>query len=407
MAESAGLGGFSRGLTSGIGTMNNIQQLRQQKEAQQQEAELRRQTIEITRQQMGQQRLEAESRKYESGLKTLVDAVNGTQSSDQAAKLVQSLANNGVLKGLNDQAEVVGASANAEQLLMSLINTKRSEEEQIALKGQEATVTAEAQARATAKFRAPAAPNNKNYITPTGQRGIVNADDPAAIARLPAGSQLFSTVSQPTNAPGFDQPGIKEGQDARNIISESTGNVAQGTEVLSKVSETPFGTGFRGTLAEAGSGILQQIPGLGGAAEQFSEAVAGGSIADVTKLRTDLRMRVSGMLRAISGDQTDRYTNQDRERAEAALRAMSPDAGPDQIVAATKAAMEMDIISRERAKAKLGVSPYTDVNRLEAEAQKLVGAGFSEDEAADIAVRIHKEMLDLQEQLKAPSNAPK
>ena len=407
MPEFGAAGGFSSGLTSGIGTMNNIQQLRQQQQQQQQEMELRRQTIDITRRQLGQQGLEDATRKYENNLKMLSDAVEKAPDSGRASAILQSLENSGALKGLDDMAEVVGSPASAKQILMSHVLSKRSEEEQIALKGREAGVTAEATAKANAKFREPRAPDMRNFITPTGQKGIVDADDAAAIARLPAGSQLFTVQAQPTNIAGFDQPGPKEGQEARQAITEATGNVAQGTEVLKKVAETPFGTGFRGTLAEAGAGILQQIPGMGGTAEQFSETVAGGSIAEVTKLRTDLRMRVSGMLRAISGDQTDRYTNQDRERAEAALRAMQPDAGPDQIVAATKSAMEMDITSRERAKAKLGASAFTDVARLEGEARKLLQMGFSEDEAADIVVRIHKEMLDLQEQLKTPANAPK
>lgn len=414
MADFGAAGGFSSGLTAGIGTMHNMQQLRMQREQMQRQAEqqqrendLREQTLEITRQQLGQKGLEEEARKYEANLKMLTDAIDNAPDSGRAAAILQSLEKSGALKGFDDAAAVVQSPASAKDLLMSRVMAKRSEEEQLAMKGAEATVTAEAGAKATAKYREARAPDMRNYITPTGQKGIINADDATAIARLPAGSQLFSVVAQPATMGDLAQPGPKEGPEARQTIGETTGNVAQGAEVLKKLKDTPFGAGARGTIAEYGAGILQQVPGLQGAAEQFSETVAGGSVAEVTKLRTDLRMRVAGMLRAISGDQTDRYTNQDRERAESALRAMEVSAGPEQIVAATKSAMEMDIISRERAKAKLGASAYTDRARLEGEAQKLVQMGFSEDEAADIAVRVHKEMLDLQDQLKPPANAPK
>lgn len=407
MAEYGPAAGFSSGLTAGMGTMNNIQQLRLQQQQQQQEMELRRQTLEITRQKLGQAGLEAVAKKYENNLKMLADSIDNAPDSGRATAILQSLEKSGALKGLDDMAQVVQSPASAKDLLTSRVMAKRSEEEQLAMKGKEATVTAEAGAKASAKYREARAPDMRNYITPTGQKGIINADDATAISRLPAGSQLFTVQAQPSSMGDFTQPGPKEGAEARQTIGETTGNVSQGAEVLEKLKDTPFGAGVRGTIAEYGAGILSQVPGLQGAAEQFSETMAGGSIADVTKLRTDLRMRVAGMLRSISGDQTDRYTNQDRERAEQALRAMEVSAGPEQIVSATKAAMEMDIISRERAKAKLGASAYTDRAKLEGEARKLLTLGFSEDEAADIVVRIHKEMLDLQEQLKMPANAPK
>lgn len=412
MAEYGALGGFSSGLTAGIGAANNMQQLRQQRQqleqqAQQaqQEMELRRQTIEISRKELGMKGLEQISKKYEANLNMLVDAIDKAPDSGRANAILQSLEKNGVLKGLDDMAEISGSPANAQSILMSRVMSKQSEEEQLAMKGKEAGVVAEAQASATAKYREPRAPEMKNYITPTGERGIVNANDTKAIGMLPAGTQIFSAVAQ-SAAPGdFTRPSPKEGAETRETVTQTTGNIQRGADVLRSIDETPFASGARGTIAEMGSGILSQIPGLQKTAEQFSETVAGGSVAEVTEARTRMRMQVSGMLRAITGDESGRYSNQDRERAEEALRALDPAAGPEQIAAATKLAMITDLTARERAKSKLGASPYTDQAKLEGEAQKLIGMGFSEEEAIDAVVRIHKEMLDLQEQLTGPGNA--
>ena len=261
MAESAGLGGFSRGLTSGIAAVNDIRQLRQQKEAQQQEAELRRQTIEITRQQMGQQRLEAESRKYESGLKTLVDAVNGTQSSDQAAKLVQSLANNGVLKGLNDQAEVVGASANAEQLLMSLINTKRSEEAQLAFEGQKAGVVANAQAEAQSRFTTP---SFQPVYSDQGVLSFNNRSGGAAPLQSPTGNPVM-----PINA----NPALAAEMAAGRAGGLVTGAREAGASPGQKAIDTAFGAEYAAFNAGGGFADVQKsLSQLSAAADKISKS---------------------------------------------------------------------------------------------------------------------------------------
>ena len=173
MADFGAAGGFSSGLTAGIGTMHNMQQLRMQREQMQRQAEqqqrendLREQTLEITRQQLGQKGLEEEARKYEANLKMLTDAIDNAPDSGRAAAILQSLEKSGALKGFDDAAAVVQSPASAKDLLMSRVMAKRSEEEQLAMKGAEATVTAEAGAKATAKYRVPG--SDQYYAVPTG-----------------------------------------------------------------------------------------------------------------------------------------------------------------------------------------------------------------------------------------------
>src|SRR3990167_2726113 len=135
MAEYGALGGFSSGLTAGIGAANNMQQLRQQRQQMeqqaqqaQQEMELRRQTIEISRKELGMKGLEQISKKYEANLNMLVDAIDKAPDSGRATAILQSLDKNGVLKGLDDMAEISGSPANAQSILMSRVMSKQSEE---------------------------------------------------------------------------------------------------------------------------------------------------------------------------------------------------------------------------------------------------------------------------------------
>ena len=245
MAEYGAAAGFSSGLTQGMGTMNNIQQLRQQQQAQQQDAELRRQTLEITRQQLGQKGLEETNRKYEANLKSLSDAIDNAPDSGRAGAILQSLEKTGALKGLDDMAQVVQSPASAKDILMSRVMAKRSEEEQLAMKGAEAGVTAEASAKANAKYRAPEA--DQYYAVPTGS-GTMLLDKRSGMAVMlgtgPDGSptqigQPFRPVGGPGGQPtavstDSAQQALPSAQSPKPLMPPSIDAQAQGAVVTAQ-----------------------------------------------------------------------------------------------------------------------------------------------------------------------------
>ena len=261
MAEFGAAGGFSSGLTSGIGTMNNIQQLRQQQQQQQQEMELRRQTIDITRRQLGQQGLADATRKYENNLKMFSDAVEKAPDSGRASAILQSLENSGALKGLDDMAEVVGSPASAKQILMSRVLSKRSEEEQIALKGREAGVTAEATAEAQSRF---AAPSFQPVYSDQGVLSFNNRSGGAAPLQSPTGNPVM-----PINA----NPALAAEMAAGRAGGLVTGARAAGASPGQKAIDTAFGAEYAAFNAGGGFADVQKsLSQLSAAADKISKS---------------------------------------------------------------------------------------------------------------------------------------
>lgn len=267
MAEYGALGGFSSGLTAGIGAANNMQQLRQQRQQMeqqaqqaQQEMELRRQTIEISRKELGMKGLEQISKKYEANLNMLVDAIDKAPDSGRATAILQSLQKNGVLKGLDDMAEISGSPANAKSILMSRVMSKQSEEEQLAMKGKEAGVVAEAQASAQSRF---AAPSYQPIYTDQGVLSFNNRAGQATPLQSSAGTPVM-----PINA----NPELAAQMAAGRAGGAVTGARSAGASPGQKAIDTAFGQEYAAFNASGGFADVQKsLSQLASAAEKLDE----------------------------------------------------------------------------------------------------------------------------------------
>lgn len=91
-----------------------------------------------------------------------------------------------------------------------------------------------------------------------------------------------------------------------------------------QLSENPGATGIRGAVVEKIGGLLGQITDgnldLGAAKNQ--------------ELRTQLRSLIGANIRAVTGDASGRYSDQDQKLASAAMQATELTAAPGQIRAA-------------------------------------------------------------------------
>lgn len=246
MAEYGAAGGFSSGLTAGMGTMNNIQQLRQQREQQQQDAELKRQSIEITRQQLGQKGLEEARRKYELNLKTMTDTIDQAPDSGKAAAALEKFKSSGLMMGIDDMGQVVGSSVATENLLMARVMAKRSEEEQLAMKGKEAGVTAQAQAKAQSMYTAP------SYQPVYSDQGVLSFNNRSGMTS-PVQSPTGQTV-MPVNANPELAAAMAEGR-AGGLV---TGARAAGASPGQKAIDTAFGQEYAAFNASGGFADVQK-----------------------------------------------------------------------------------------------------------------------------------------------------
>ncbi len=265
MADYGAAGGFSSGLTAGMGTMNNIQQLRLQQQQQQQEMELRRQTLDITRQQLGQAGLEAVAKKYENNLKMLADSIDSAPDSGRAAAILQSLEKSGALKGLDDMAQVVQSPASAKDLLTSRVMAKRSEEEQLSMKGKEAGITAEAQAKAQSMY---AAPSSQPLYSDQGIFSYNNRSGSIQPMKSPTGQPLM-----PINA----NPALAQAMAEGRAGGAAMGARGAGASPGQKAIDTAFGQEYAAFNASGGFADVQKsLTQLTSAAEKLGES---GSIS--------------------------------------------------------------------------------------------------------------------------------
>ena len=237
--------------------------------------------------------------------------------------------------------------------------------------------------------------NMRNFITPAGEKGIVNLNDPKAMGELPEGSTLFSVQAQPKSAADLGTPTSKDVQAARSKIATGTANINDLSDVLSRFEATKGAAGIRGQIAEVGAGLLGQLPVIGEAVgDAFSKSVAGATRQRVTDVRTRARFMVSRLLSTITAETSGRYTDRERAIAEEALKTLTPTSAFPEIRAATIVAMESEIFATERAKALIDpkLSPYFDRNKLGDQAAKLEALGFTKEEAVEIVLRLHREL---------------
>lgn len=283
-------------------------------------------------------------------------------------------------------------------------------------KGKVAQSDATAQALGTSRKSAAQAqgliskPNVKNFLTPGGERGMVDLNDPDAMARLPAGTQLFSIQAQPKSIEDFTHPGKKEVAEARGAVAASTATIRDLSTTLKKLEKAQGASGLRGTIAEVGGGLLSQLPVIGKeTGEAFSNFIAGASQQEISSIRTRARFNVARMLRSVTGDESGRYTDTEREIADKTVKTLSPTSSFPQIRGALKTAMEIDIFARERAKVRIDpkLSRFVvtddakaDLERGRGEVKRLMGLGFTAEEAADIVARLFEDLTDLAEQFR-------
>jgi len=179
----------------------------------------------------------------------------------------------------------------------------------------------------------------------------------------------------------------KEVVESRADLEEARVSIDAMSQALRDVKETPGASGFRGILADKVGGVLGQLPAIGGTLESaFTQAVAGASPEEVNRVRTQGRLAVAQNLSAITGEESGRFTEPERQIAEQVLGTLQPGASIAQITTAMKIVMELSLDAEIRESEKLGkpmfnLSSDEGVNKF---GNYLIDLGFSENEALDM-----------------------
>jgi hypothetical protein len=93
------------------------------------------------------------------------------------------------------------------------------------------------------------------------------------------------------------------------------------------------------------------------------------------------------MLTFITGEESGRYTEAERQIAETTLKSLDPNASPTQIMGATKTLMKILIDDAQRSRQSLGLEPVYDLSSddgINEFGAFLLDLGFSEEDALEI-----------------------
>jgi len=157
--------------------------------------------------------------------------------------------------------------------------------------------------------------------------------------------------------------------------------------VLRDAEDTPFALGFRGSTASTISGFLKQIPGMSLTAENVSQFVAGGSVAQVQKQRTDLISMIGKLIPTILNDTSGRYSDRDVALVKSAQGALKPTANVETLRGAIQALATAELMSRNRNLVEGGLAPDFDLTTDEGQrrlARVLKTMGFENEAAVSI-----------------------
>jgi len=161
------------------------------------------------------------------------------------------------------------------------------------------------------------------------------------------------------------------------------------TNFLTAAEASPGATGVRGAVSEKVGGLISQVFGTS-AGDSVSAVISDASPEEVRAVRTRARNLVAKLIPEISGDNSGRYTEQERAITEKAQASLDPTASIDQVVTAAKTLMSLSLEGEYRDDILENRKPQFDIKDeagQEGYVRNIMSLGLSEDAAIDILVR--------------------
>ena len=156
-------------------------------------------------------------------------------------------------------------------------------------------------------------------------------------------------------------PSEKEAAAAGTAAREEAANIASFTGLINELDRIGKGAaGIRALVGSVGAGLLGQLNE--GLAVGFSEALTGANPEEITAVRQRARVVVAQSLTQITGEESGRFTETERQIAQEALRVLEPGASFEQIRGALGTAVSLAFVSRDRNEMLAGIAPRVDLN---------------------------------------------
>lgn len=286
----------------------------------------------------------------------------------------------------SEQAEIAGRASVAGALAISKGLTEAGTD-----------VTPEEAAIAGGLIPAPAEPTGSDIVTfrmPDGSIQSANVNETAKIQGLigQGGVKISLSVQSPSLEGVGAVTGVtkKEREALKGSVQDTNAQIEELNETLRQFEETPEAGGLLGPIIEKAGGLIQQLPG----GERVLET-AGVDPAEVKAVRGNARAVASRMLSTITGEESGRFTDREREIAEEVLGALDVTASEQQISAALNQAIDLMRRAEGRQMVRFLQASGADIATPEGEVtfvEALIANGFTEERAIDA-------MLDLKARL--------
>lgn len=165
---------------------------------------------------------------------------------------------------------------------------------------------------------------------------------------------------------------------------EGASNIATFSSLLGELERVgPGAGGIRALVGSAGAGLLGQINQ--GLAEGFSEVITGASPAEITSIRQRARAVIAQSITQLSGEESGRFTEAERQMTAEALRLLEPGASFEQIRAALGTAVSLAYTARDKNEIVAGIEPRfdlgTDQGRRALMEELIIDLGLTMEEA--------------------------
>jgi hypothetical protein len=205
--------------------------------------------------------------------------------------------------------------------------------------------------------------------------------------QIPVPEDSFELSSQITGT-SKDVLSPQEKRSFRQELEAAEFNLESLSKTLDDVINTPGATGFRASLSNVIGGAVGQLPVIGkGSEKALVKFISNADPEEVAAVSTRARINVARMLTFITGEESGRYTEAERQIAETTLKSLDPNASPTQIMGATKTLMKILIDDAQRSRQSLGLEPVYDLSSddgINEFGAFLLDLGFSEEDALEI-----------------------
>ena len=193
------------------------------------------------------------------------------------------------------------------------------------------------------------------------------------------------------NLAGFGQTDKVTQRRRLKSLETADRQLSKAQEAWDAFKLAPGSGGITGAIADTVGGLIGQIPGVGESLEDsFNVALTGGTVEENTRARTKAITLAADMLSEITGEESGRFTEAERELAFRALRQLNKSSSPAQIAEAYRTFTEVSINSKDRILRDAGEPPKFDVSTKDGAlglANNLINRGFTREQAIDAVKR--------------------